>query len=174
VKAVPASIVSTRKGARCASSWGAPASGEDYSAIKGFFKQYELIFVVADERDLIRVRTNFRGEQVRLYRLRTEPAAVRVLFLRYLAEINRLRDHPEWCNALTHNCTTVIRGLAAPMAARSWGGWKLYLNGYLDDLAYDIGAIDRSLPFPELRARSLIDGQAGAADSAADFSRRIR
>jgi hypothetical protein len=54
------------------------------------------------------------------------------------------------------------------------GGWKLYLNGYLDDLAYDIGAIDRSLPFPELRARSLIDGQAGAADGAADFSRRIR
>jgi Domain of unknown function (DUF4105) len=148
--------------------------GEGYSAIRGFFKQYELIFVVADERDLIRLRTNFRGENVYLYRLRTEPAAVRTLFLRYLAEINRLRDHPEWYNALTHNCTTAIRGLASPMTTRAWGGWKLYLNGYMDGLAYEIGAVDRSLPFPELRARSSIDERARAAGGALDFSRRIR
>ena len=153
---------------------GRKEKNEGYSAIKGLFKQYELIFVVADERDVIGVRTNVRGEHVYLYRLRTPPPAVRALFLRYVAELNRLREHPEWYNAVTQNCTTAIRGLTAPVATRSWTGWKVYVNGYLDDLAYQIGAIDQRLPFAELRARSLIDDRARAAAGAPDFSRRIR
>ena len=153
---------------------GRKEKGEGYSAIKGLFKQYELIFVVADERDLIGVRTNVRGEHVYLYRLRTPPSAVRELFLRYIAELNRLREQPEWYNAITQNCTTAIRGLTAPVAARSWRGWKIYLNGYLDELAYEIGAVDPTLPFAELHARSLIDDRARGAAGAPDFSRRIR
>lgn len=153
---------------------GRKEKGEGYSAIKGLFKQYELIFVVADERDLIGVRTNVRGEHVYLYRLRTQPSAVRELFLRYIAELNRLREQPEWYNAITQNCTTAIRGLTAPVAARSWRGWKIYLNGYLDELAYEIGAVDPTLPFAELHARSLIDDRARAAAGAPDFSHRIR
>jgi Domain of unknown function (DUF4105) len=153
---------------------GRKEKGEGYSAIKGLFKQYELIFVVADERDLIGVRTNVRGEHVYLYRLRTPPSAVRELFLRYIAELNRLREQPEWYNAITQNCTTAIRGLTAPVATRSWRGWKIYLNGYLDELAYEIGAVDPTLPFAELHARSLIDDRARGAAGAPDFSRRIR
>jgi hypothetical protein len=148
--------------------------GEDYSAVAGFFKQYELIYVVADERDVVRLRTNYRGEDVYLYRLLTPPEVARPSFLEYLRHVNRLRDRPEWYNALTHNCTTAIRGHARPPGARSWRSWKLLANGYLDELAYEIGAVDRGLPFPELRARSRINEAARAAGDAPDFSRRIR
>jgi hypothetical protein len=148
--------------------------GEQYSALRGFFRQYELIFVVADERDVIRLRTNFRGEEVHLYRLDVAPADARVLLLRYLDEINRLRARPQWYNALTHNCTTAIQRLARIGARRSWWSWKLFLNGYLDELAYDIGAIDRSLPFSVLRARSHINERARAAAHDPRFSVLIR
>ncbi len=148
--------------------------GETYSAVRGFFKQYELIYVVADERDLVRQRTNARGEDVYLYRLRTRPEGIRHMFLDYLRYLNRLREHPEWYNALTHNCTTTIRGHVPPDVAGSWRSWKLLLNGYLDELAYELGAIDRTMPFVTLRAESRINERARAADEAPDFSRRIR
>lgn len=148
--------------------------GEQYSALRGFFRQYELVFVVADERDVIRLRTNLRGEDVRLYRLDVSPAEARVLLLRYLDEINRLHERPQWYNALTHNCTTAIQRLARVGARRSWWSWKLFLNGYFDELAYDIGAIDRSLPFSVLRAKSHINAQARAAADDPRFSVRIR
>ena len=93
--------------------------GEEYSAVGGFFKQYELIYVVADERDVVRLRTNYRGEEVYLYRLRESPEIARPMFLEYLRHVNRLRDRPEWYNALTHNCTTAIRGHVQPPGARS-------------------------------------------------------
>ena len=153
---------------------GRKEKGEGYSAIKGFFRQYELTFVAADERDVIGVRTDFRGEDVYLFRMRTAPPVVRGLFLRYLEEINRLRDRPEWYNALTSNCTTVVRGLAAPLATRSWRSWKLYVNGFLPELGYEVGALDQTLPVGELRARSRIVERARAAGRAPDFSRRIR
>jgi hypothetical protein len=148
--------------------------GEEYSAVAGFFKEYELIYVVADERDVVRLRTNYRGEDVYLYRLLVTPELARQGFLEYLRHVNRLREHPEWYNALTHNCTTAIRGHTRPPGARTWTSWKLLVNGYLDELAYDIGAVTRSRPFPELRARSRINEPARAAGDAPDFSRRIR
>jgi hypothetical protein len=148
--------------------------GEEYSAIKGFFKQYELIYIAADERDLVRLRTNYRREDVYLYRLQGAREVGREVFLQYLRDINQLSAHPAWYNALTENCTTSIYRLARPYAARSWWDWRLFVNGYLDELAYDLGAVDRSLPFPELKARSLINERAQAADQDADFSRKIR
>ena len=137
--------------------------GEEYSALRGFFRQYELVFVVADERDVVRLRTNVRGEDVYVYRLDVSPADARVLLLRYLDEINRLRERPQWYNALTENCTTAIQRLARSGARRSWWSWKLLVNGYFDELAYDIGAIDRSLPFSVLKAKSHINERAKAA-----------
>jgi hypothetical protein len=147
---------------------------EEYSSIKGFFKQYELTYVVADERDLVRLRTNYRGEDVYLYRLQGSPDVGREVFLQYLRDVNELSARPAWYNALTENCTTGIYRLARPYAARSWWDWRLFVNGYLPELAYDIGAVDRSLPFPEFKARSLINEQAKAADHDPDFSRQIR
>lgn len=148
--------------------------GEDYSAIKGFFKQYELIYIVADERDLVRLRTNYRGEDVYVYRIIGPTEVGREVFIAYLQDINRLAQQPEWYNALAENCTTGIYRLARSHAIRSWWSWKLFVNGYLDELAYENGAVDRSLPFTELRARSHINERAKAADSDPDFSQKIR
>jgi hypothetical protein len=147
---------------------------EEYSAVAGFFRRYELVYVVADERDVIRLRTNYRDEDVYLYRLRAPAARARVVFLAFLDHVNRLHDQAEWYNALTQNCTTSMLGDAGPDATRSWRSWKLLANAHLDELAYDIGAIDRRLPFRELRERSRINDRARAADSDPGFSRLIR
>lgn len=148
--------------------------GESYSALRGFFRQYELVYVVADERDVVRLRTKYRGEAVYVYRLDVPPADGRLLLLKYFRAINELRDQPQWYNALTENCTTAIRHIAGSDTRRSWWSWKLFLNGHLDELAYDIGAIDRSLPFAVLKAKSHVNDRARAADADPQFSARIR
>lgn len=148
--------------------------GESYSAVRGFFRQYELYYVVADERDVLGVRARQRGERLWLYRLRLPPAVARALLLDYLAEINRLAVRPRWYNAFAHNCTTSIRAHAmAVMPVQPWS-WQLLLNGHLEELLYRRGAFDQSRPFPELRARSEITGPARAAGAGEDFSARIR
>jgi hypothetical protein len=150
------------------------AKGQQYSALRGFFRQFELFFVVADERDVVRLRTNVRGEDVYVYRLDVPSADARVLLLRYLQAVNQLRERPQWYNALTENCTTAIQRLAGPGERRSWWSWKLFANGYLDELAYDIGAIDRSMPFSVLKAKSHVNERAKAANDDPQFSVRIR
>src|SRR5262249_37798073 len=104
---------------------------EEYSAVQGFFKQYELIYVVGDERDLVRLRTNYRGEDVYLYRLKGSSETTRRIFLEYVRDINQLSEHPAWYNALTENCTTSIYRLARHHTVRSWWSWKLFANGYM-------------------------------------------
>ena len=150
--------------------------GEVYSAIKGFFRQYELTYIIADERDLVRVRTNYRqGEEVYLYRLDASPEAARALLLSYLERANRLRDHPEWYNALTSNCTTNIRVQADEARGhRSPLDWRIILNGHSDEMLYERGRIATNLPFGELRQRCHINSRARAADKAVDFSGLIR
>jgi len=148
--------------------------GESYSALRGFFRQYELYYVVADERDLIGLRTNYRGEQVYLYRIRVPASEARALLVDYLDEINRLADHPRWYNALTQNCTTAIRGHAQNIGAGGRLDWRLLANGHLDQLLYERGQIDTDIPFDELRNRSNITQRAKAADDSPDFSARIR
>jgi hypothetical protein len=149
-------------------------NGESYSAVRGFFRQYELYYVVADERDVVRLRTNYRGEQVYLYRFRAPAELARAVLLDYLEEVNRLAERPEWYNALTHNCTTTIRHHVQNVAPRNPFSWKILVNGYIDELGYSRGTIDTSLPFAELRARSNITEAAKAADQDPDFSARIR
>jgi hypothetical protein len=150
------------------------AKGESYSALRGFFRQYELYYVVADERDLVGLRTNYRGEQVYLYRLRLTASQARALLVDYLDEVNRLADHPEWYNALTQNCTTTIRGHVQNIGAGQRLDWRLFANGRVDELLYERGQIDTEIPFAELRARSNITERAKAAGDSADFSDRIR
>ena len=148
--------------------------GESYSAILGFFRQYELYYVVADERDLVGVRTNHRGELVRRYRLHTPPDVARAILLDYFEEINRLATEPRWYNALTDNCTTSIRQHAQHVAAGNPFNWRILVNGHLDELGYMRGAIDNDLPFEEMRRRADITERAQQAGSSADFSVRIR
>jgi hypothetical protein len=150
------------------------AKGESYSALRGFFRQYELYYVVADERDLVELRTNYRGEQVYLYRIRIPPAQARALLIDYLMKVNRLADHPQWYNALTQNCTTTIRGHAQSIGAGGRLDWRLLANGHVDQLLYERHQIDTDIPFDTLRSRSNIIERAKAAGDAADFSARIR
>jgi hypothetical protein len=149
-------------------------NGETYSAVRGFFRQYELYYVVADERDVIGVRTNHRGERVYLYRVRLPIERSRAALVDYLAEVNRLAAEPRWYNALTHNCTTTIREHARRVGPVQPWSWQILANGYLDRLWYDRGVLDTTLPFDELKARSDITERAKRADGAADFSARIR
>ncbi len=148
--------------------------GESYSALRGFFRQFELYYVVADERDTIRLRTNCRGERVYLYRIRMSPAGARAVLLDYLKEVNSLAEKPRWYNAFTHNCTTAIRHHALQVGEGQPWDWRIMANGYLDELLYKCERIDTSLPFTEMKERSDITEKAREADNASDFSIQIR
>jgi hypothetical protein len=148
--------------------------GESYSAARGFFRQYELYYVVADERDVIALRTNYRREDVYLYPLRTPPARARAILEDYLQTINHLARQPRWYNAFTQNCTTTIR----LHAARAVGGiphdWRWLANGYLDELLYKDGIINRDLPFAQFKSLSHINPKAQAVPLDGNFSEVIR
>jgi len=153
------------------------AVGQSYSALRGFYRQYELIYIPADERDVIRLRTNYRqGEEVYLYHTTASTERARGIFLEYLKHLNHLHEHPEFYNAITDNCTTNIRVAnvdAAGGKAQPWD-WRILLNGKGDELLYQRGFIDRSLPFADLKARSLINPRAKAAEASPNFSELIR
>jgi hypothetical protein len=151
--------------------------GEGYSTIKGFFKQYELIYIVADERDVIRLRTNYRNdppEEVYLYRLQGPQQNGRRLFLEYLKKINELNDKPEFYNTLLDNCTTAIWLNTRINPEHLPFSWKILLSGYVPEYLYESRRLDSRIPFPELQKQAHINSRAQDADQSADFSTRIR
>jgi hypothetical protein len=151
--------------------------GQVYSSIAGFFRQFTLYYAVGDERDIVRVRTNYRHdptEQVYLYTLRGSQADARRLFLAYLREINTLKQRAEWYNTLTSNCTNSIWLLSRLNPEHVPYSWKVLVSGYLPEYLYEHGRLDTRVPFAELEQRSYINPRAQAADQAADFSQRIR
>ncbi len=109
-----------------------------------------------------------------LYRLSVPVELTRAVLLDYLAEMNRLAAKPKWYNAFTDNCTTTIRHHVQHVAAGNPWNWRILVNGYIDELGYERGTVDTSLPFSELRAKSNITQAAKAADQDPDFSKRIR
>jgi hypothetical protein len=146
--------------------------GEQYSAIRGFFRYYELIYTVSDERDVVRLRTNYRkGEETYLFHTRATPEHARATLLNYLKKINRIRNRPEWYNALTNNCTTNI----ATLAGEPQLDWRVLLNGRADQMLFERGDLATgNLPFAQLKRQAHINAAARAANDAPDFSRRIR
>jgi len=150
--------------------------GEAYSTIAGFFKQYELVYIVADERDVIRVRTTYRRpqEDVYVYRLRVPSENIRRVFLDYLKTMNEMREQPRFYNTLTTNCTTGILFHARVNPQSPPWSWKILLPGYVPDYLYDLGRFDATRPFPELERMSRVNERAHAADQDAAFSQRIR
>jgi hypothetical protein len=151
-----------------------PEVGESFAPIASLFKQFELIYVVGDERDLVGVRANYRHEAVYLYRLNTSPDDARRLLLVYLTRINELADRPEFYHLLTNSCTINIVRYANAAGRVGRFDVRHLLNGLVDGYLYYSGRIDTTLSFEELRRRSLINEAAQAADSAPDFSQRIR
>ncbi len=152
--------------------------GEDYSTLKGFFRRYELYYVVADERDVIRLRTNYRQnppEDVYVYRLQGRSLeGARHIFIDYINKINSLKAMPEFYNTLTTNCTTNIWFHSRVNPDHLPFSWKILASGYVPQYLHESGLLDRSLPFAELQRRSHVNPRAQAAADAPDFSRRIR
>jgi hypothetical protein len=151
-----------------------PEVGEGFAPVASLFKQFELIYVVGEERDVVGVRTNHRHEPVYLYRLNTLADDARRLLLVYLTRINELADQPEFYHLLTNSCTINIVRYANAAGRRGRFDIRHLLNGLIDSYLYHSGRIDTTLPFDELRRGSLINEAARAADGAADFSQRIR
>jgi hypothetical protein len=150
---------------------------KEYSTVSGFFRQFELAYVVADERDVVRVRTNYRKsppEEVYMFRAVAPIENGRRVFLDYIRDINRLKAQPRFYNTLTTNCTTMILAHTMVNPGHLPLSWKVLLSGYTAEYAYEMGRLDRSLPFAELKRRGHINARAQAADKAPDFSRRIR
>ena len=151
--------------------------GEEYSTIKGFFRQYELIYIVADERDVIRLRTNYRNnppEAGYLYQLNGKPENGRNLLFSYVKEINELAEKPTFYNTLLDNCTIDIWFRNLDNADHLHFSWKILISGYLPEYLYESKLLDQQIPFAELQKRALINPAAKLADQAADFSSRIR
>ena len=148
--------------------------GQEYSALAALFRQYELIYVVADETDVIRLRTHVRGEQVYLYRVKTSPAAARRLLVNYLEAVNAIAREPLWYNAAAANCVSVVRQRVIHAGGRVPFSWRLFANAYLPDLLYMRGELDTSRPFAELKAMSHINERARRIGQGEDFSAKIR
>jgi hypothetical protein len=147
---------------------------ESYSIVKGILKRYELMYVVGDERDLVRLRVA-RGDDVYLYPIKTTPARARALFVRMLEQANSLRDHPQFYNTLTNNCTTNILEHANSIASVQIPyGREVLLPGYADELARKLGLLDTDLPIEEARRRFLINERARRAFADPAFSTLIR
>ena len=148
--------------------------GQQYSTLEGFYRQYTLTYVVADERDCIRLRTNYRREDVYLYHTLASPAQARQRFREYINTVNVLHENARWYNAVTSNCTTSIRAQRAVKLRAPWD-WRILLNGKADEMLYQDHAIATGgLSFTELKQRSLIDARARAADDDPNFSHLIR
>lgn len=149
--------------------------GESFSALGGLYRWFELIYIVGDERDLLRVRTNFRqGEEIFLYRLTLPPEEARQRFLEYIAALNDLHERPRWYNAIFANCTTAIRS-QRDRSLRSVWDWRMLLNGRGDEMLYERGAfVTGGKNFTDLRTQALINEAARAANYSPAFSHDVR
>lgn len=151
-----------------------PEVGEGFNPLASLFKQFELIYVVGNEHDIVGVRTNHRQETVYLYRLNTSAEDARRLLRVYLERINELADRPEWYHLLSNSCTINIIRYANAAGREGRFDIRHLLNGLIDSYLYHSGRVETTLPFDELRRRSLINEAAQAAEGASDFSQRIR
>lgn len=149
--------------------------GEQYSLLKGVLRRFEILYVIGDERDLIGLRANHRGDDVYVYPIRTTPDRARQLFVEMLQSANALSEQPEFYNTLTNNCTTRILDHANQVAQKKipWGR-EVLLPGYADELAMRLGLLDATGTIEEVRARYLVNDRAKQFADAPDFSTRIR
>jgi Domain of unknown function (DUF4105) len=145
-----------------------------YSPVADAFKSHTIVYLATAERDTVRLRSNVRGEDVRLYRLNTSPEGSRALLLQYVAEANALAEEPAFYNSITTNCTTAIVKLIRAAGRTLPLDWRLIVNGYLPGYLYDQGAVVTTIPLSELMERARIDARAKAADQSPEFSRLIR
>jgi hypothetical protein len=147
---------------------------QDFSEIGGFFKEFELSIIAADERDVIRVRTNVRGEDAYLYRVRMPASAMRSLFLGYIDEANTLVRKPRFYNTITVNCTTLVYHMMKRIVGYLPLDYRLMFSGYLPEYVYRVGGLDHRFSLAALRAQGRVTDRAKKADRSDSFSADIR
>jgi Domain of unknown function (DUF4105) len=147
---------------------------EEFSAIGGFFKEFELCILAADERDVIRLRTNVRREDAYLYRIRIPESAMRSLFLAYIGQANGLVRTPRFYNTVTVNCTTLIYHMMSYIVGHLPLDFRLLFSGYLPGYVYRLGALDRGYTLEELRSFGRVTERARRSDGSGSFSAAIR
>ena len=149
--------------------------GEAFSPLKGLLRNYELMYVIADERDVIQLRSNFRNDQVYLYPVKTTPERKKTLFLDMLSRANKLAAKPEFYNSLFNTCTTnIVKHVNSIRPGRVPFNIAILFPDYSDHLAYDLGLFDTKLPWNEVRAHFNINERARAYADDPEFSIRIR
>jgi hypothetical protein len=149
--------------------------GEDYSLLKGVLKRFELIYVLADERDAVALRTNHRRDDVFLYPVRATPRQARAMLTEVLQRANELRERPEFYDTFTNNCTSnLVRHVNRVSPRRVPWSPRTLVPGYSDELAYELGLIDTDLPFAQARERFRINDRAARYANDPNFSLRIR
>lgn len=149
--------------------------GESYAAWKGSLRQYELMYVLGDERDLIQLRTNHRGEAVYLYRSRATPEQAQALFVDVMDRVNKLYREPEFYDTLTNNCTTnLVRHINRLQPHRVPYNYQVLLPGHSDRLAYNLGLLDTTVSFDETKRQAYINPRAQQFAEHPDFSTLIR
>jgi hypothetical protein len=146
----------------------------EFSPTADAFKSHTLVYLATTERDSVRLRSNVRGEDVRLYRLNTPPDQARALLREYVVESTELAERPKWYNSITANCATVVFKLVRAAGSTLPFDWRLVVNGFLPGYLFDHGAVVTTMPLSELMERARISPQAKAADQSPDFSRLIR
>jgi hypothetical protein len=146
---------------------------DQYSAISGFFKTHELVYIGADERDLMTLR-KARHERIQLYRLRTPPERARALLVEYIEQANDLAANPRFYNTLTTNCTTTIFDMMRAVTSSIPFDWRIILTGHLPSYLYEHGAVDTRIPLEELRRRADVTSRVDAGLNEAKFSSRLR
>ena len=147
---------------------------EKWTVFAGFMKSYELILIAADERDVIRVRTNIRNERVQRYRILSTPETRERMLMRYVQELNDLAVQPRFYNTLYRNCTTEVAFILRETGRKVPLDWRLLVTGYLPQYLYEYGLIANDQPFETLQKAADIGPLARAADADPDFSLRIR
>ncbi|MDT4828385.1 DUF4105 domain-containing protein [Achromobacter agilis] len=148
--------------------------GEQFSEIGGFFKQFELSVVAADERDILYVRAGPRAERVFLYPVSMPVPAMRELFLSYVRTANELADTPRFYHTVTANCTTLVYRMVRAIVPGLPMDYRILLSGYLPEYLYEQGGLDRGQPLAALREQAFIGKPALPGPDAAAFSRAIR
>jgi hypothetical protein len=148
--------------------------GGEFSPVADLFRSNPLVIIASEERDVVRLRSNIRGEDVQLYRLSTPPDVARAILLQFVEESNALAARPRFYNSITTNCTTAVVKLVRAAGGRLPFDWRLIVNGFLPSYLYDHGIVDTRISLEELRARSRISERARQADDSPDFSRIIR
>jgi hypothetical protein len=146
----------------------------EYSPLADAFKSHTLVYLATTESDSVRLRSNVRGEDVRLYRLTTPAEAARTLLLQYVAEATALAEAPAFYNTIMTNCTTAVVKLIRAAGGALPFDWRLILNGHLPGFLYDREAVVTTIPLQELIERARINDRARASDPSSDFSALIR